>query len=409
MVRRDGKARPGTRAALSSSARLGHRGHNWIDGEHALAESGAWFEGPSADGREVLGRWPRSGADDLGRALAAARHAESSWRDLGVTRRHDILREAAACLLDAPDPDDTARRALGFSDDEFEAHLDRLDSALREGLALDSAAASMLARSSLGARDGPCLLAPTWSSGWHAPARAALFALRAGRPVVFAADGRLPGVGDALQHAFEHLPRGVFGLLHDDGRTVVRAACERGDLASALVGAERLGSDPWSGSHVEIVRGRRTTVVVDPAQDIDARVERIVDAWIGRARALSGARSGQVGRVFVPERTFSRFSKCLLEHLASSTDAARPLPLAVRAQSEVLESAAALGLDEGTTAILTGFESDASDFPVVLTNVEPTMRVARHAAPCGLLLLLRAHDVRSAHAAALRLDQEFRS
>ncbi len=393
------------RAALPSRDCLASRGHNWIDGGEAEAASGTYFELTGADGRASLGRWPRSGEPDLDLALDAARAAESGWRALGLGARHDALREVADRLLDAPDPDTGARRALGFTDAEFAVHVRGLDVAAAEGLS----SRSPLARGPLGARDGPCLLAPTWSSGWHAPLRTLLYALRAGRPVILAPDGRLPCVGDALRAALAELPRGVFQVLHDDGRTLVRAGALRRDLPTMVVGAERLDADFAGAPHVEIARPRRTTVVVDPAQPLEDQVRRLLDSAIGRARALSGSRSGQVGRVIASDRIFSKVNELVLQQIESSAEAARPLAIAAVSQASALEAALALGLDEGATAVLTGLGGPHRLFPVIFTNVEPAWRIARQNTPCALLLLLRAHDLRSAHAAAARLDQEVRS
>lgn len=384
---------------------MASRGHNWVDGALVESASGAWFELAAADGRGSLGRWPRSAEEDLDVALAAARLAEPAWRDLGLGARHEALSRAADALLAAPDPSGTARRALGFEHDELERHLHGFGAVLADGLKSGGA----LARGPIGARDGPCLLAPAWSSGWHAPARAVLFALRAGRPVILAPDGRLPCIGDAFRCALAELPPGVFQMLHDDGRTLARAATLRADLPTAVIGAERLDADFAGAAHVEVARPRRTSAVVDPSQELEPQVRRILDAAIGRARALSGSRPGQVGRVIVPERIFSRVGEHVLRELESSHDAAFPLPTAARAQAAVLEAALALGLDEGATAVLTGLGGSHRLFPVVFTNVEPAMRVARQDTPCGVLHLVRAVDLRSAHAAAARLDREVRS
>jgi len=384
---------------------LASRGHNWIDGETAEAASGTWFELSAASGRSSLGRWPRSGDLDLELALHAARAAEPAWRGVGLGARHDAASTAAESLLAAPDPDGNARRALGFSDAEFDLHLRGLEAVVAEALSPHSP----LARGPLGARDGPCLLAPAWSSGWHAPLRTSLYALRAGRPVIFAPDGRLPSIGDALRAAFAGLPPGVFQVLHDDGRTLVRAALARRDLPSMVAGAERLDADFAGASHVEIAHPRRTTFVVDPVQPLEDQVRRLLDSAFGRARALSGSRSGQVGRVIAIDRIYSRVNELVLEQIESSIDAARPLPTAAVSQTSALEDALELGLDEGATAVITGVGGPYRLFPLVFTNVEPAWRVARQNTPCALLLLMRAHDLRSAHAAALRLDQEVRS
>ncbi len=380
------------------------RGHNWIDGEARESVSGAWYELSEADSQGDLGRWPRSNGDDLELALDAARAAEPAWRELGTGAREDRLRACAADFVDAPDPDGLGARALGLDEEEARDHRDGLAYAVDAALT----GAPDLARGTLGAREGPCLLAPSWAATWDAPARAAFFALRAGRPVILAPDGSLPVVGDALRRALADLPPGVFQVLHDDGRTLVRASLDvpSSRLSSVVVAQERSGPVAERAAHVEVVPPRRSSRVVDPDLDLRHEAQRVIDDAIGRARALSGSRPGQVGRVLVPERAFSRFGELLLEELESSAAAASPLESALRAQRTALENAFALGLDEGATAVFTGPGREHRLFPVVFTNVERGMRIARLAGPCGLLLLLRAHDLRAAHAAALRLDQE---
>jgi len=392
------------RAPWSAPDRLPLRGHNWIDGETREAVAGGWYELSEADGRADLGRWPRSNAEDLELALDAAHSAERAWRAMGAGAREDRLRACAADFVDAPDPDGLGARALGLDDHEARDHLDGLATAVEEALA----GAPDLARGTLGAREGPCLLAPSWAATWHAPARAVFFALRAGRPVLLAPDGRLPVVGDALRRALADLPPGVFQVLHDDGRTLLRAALEAppSRVSSLVLAQERAGPLPEPAAHVEVVPPRRASRVVDPTRDLRHEAQDVIDGAIGRARALSGSRPGHVGRVLVPERAFSRFGELLLEELESSADTASPLESARRAQRAMLENAFALGLDEGATAVFTGPAREHRAFPVVFTNVERGMRIARLGSPCALLLLMRAHDLRAAHAAALRLDQE---
>lgn len=321
---------------------------------------------------------------------------------MGAGARVDLLERAADALLDAPDPDLTVSRAIGFEGRELDLHLAGLDAAVDEGLD----GAPSLARGPLGAREGPCVLAPSWASGWHAPSRAVLFALRAGRPVVFAPDGRTAGLGDAFHAAFAHLPPGVFQVLHDDGRTLVRAAATAAHATTVVVGEDRIDADHVRAAHVVVARTRRSTAILETVHDVEHEVARILDASLGRSRALSGSRSGQIGRLIVHERAFSRVNEVVLEHLETSIDVSRPLGLAVTAQATALESALGLGLDEGATALLAGRADRRSLFPLVFTNVEPTMRIARSHRALGLLLLLRARDLRAAQVMAARFDRE---
>ncbi|MBL8862038.1 MAG: aldehyde dehydrogenase family protein [Planctomycetes bacterium] len=381
------------------------RGTNWIEGAEVPARRGAWYE-PAAEGGGPAGvRRPRSTVEDLDLALGAAAGAERAWRAQGRAARCALLEHAAARLLDTPDPGDAARRALGFEGPELAEHLAGLEQALADGLGT----APALARGPLGAREGACLLAPAWAATWLAPARAAWFALAAGRPVILAPDGRLPSIGDAFREALRDLPPGVFGVLHDDGRTLVRAAEAHARLPTLVASAERLDDAAERAAHVVVAPARRATLVVDPGADLEAQAQRAVRDAIGRARALSGSRSGQVGRVVVPERAFSRVEELVLGHLETLPDAARPLCIARAAQDQALDDALALGLDEGATAILAGRDAQVAPFPLLFTNVEPGMRVAQLARPLGLVALLRARDLRAAHALAARLDREVRS
>jgi acyl-CoA reductase-like NAD-dependent aldehyde dehydrogenase len=253
------------------------------------------------------------------------------------------------------------------------------------------------------------VLVPSWSATWHAPARAAFFALLAGRPVVLAPDGRAAAVGDALRDAGRDLPPGVLAVLHDDGRTLARAALAARHAATVVVAAERLDPLAVSAPHVVVAHARRRSAVVDPGQDVAAQVERALDLALGRARALSGSRGGCVGRLIVPARHYARVCDLALSGVERSSDARRPLPVALATQADRLASCLSLGLGEGATALVAGLLDGGAPFPLLFANVEPAMRLAQDPLPCAALLLLRARDLRAAHALAGRLDREVRS
>ncbi len=380
-------------------------GHNWIDGRAVPAAAGGWYE-IDVDGAP-LGRWPRSCARDLAQACAAARAAEAGWRGLGATARRTRLAPAAAALLAQPDPGGAASRVLEFGAAELARHLEDLEEALGDALerALD------LDRSALGARDGPCLLAPAWSETWRDPARRVFYALRAGRPVLFVPDPELPMVGDALARALADLPPGVFQVLHDDGRTLLRAARGDGGLASLHPAGERVAGDaPLAAdgdprAPFEERRAlRRGVHAVTADVDLAEQAYAVVERCVGRTHALSGSRPGQVGRVLCAARIFARFSAALLAELDRHADVARPLAIARRTQAATLEHAFALGLDEGATAIFTGPLREHRLFPVVFTNVEPRMGLARLARPCALLCLVRIPHGADPRAVLARLD-----
>ncbi|HXH97145.1 MAG TPA: aldehyde dehydrogenase family protein, partial [Gaiellaceae bacterium] len=71
---------------------------NFIGGEWADAASGETFESTSPANGETIGVFPRSGADDVDRAVAAAKEAFAEWRLVPAPKRGEILFRLAHVL-----------------------------------------------------------------------------------------------------------------------------------------------------------------------------------------------------------------------------------------------------------------------------------------------------------------------
>jgi aldehyde dehydrogenase (NAD+) len=86
-----------TTAAASNGKKSGARASvktysNYIGGEWVPAASGEYFENLNpADTRDCIGRFPVSNADDVERAVAAAKSAAEGWRRIPAPRRAEIL------------------------------------------------------------------------------------------------------------------------------------------------------------------------------------------------------------------------------------------------------------------------------------------------------------------------------
>jgi aldehyde dehydrogenase (NAD+) len=66
--------------------------YNYIGGEWVKSSSGEWFENVNpADSRDVVGRFPLSNADDVNRAVAAAKSAAKRWKKTPAPKRAEIL------------------------------------------------------------------------------------------------------------------------------------------------------------------------------------------------------------------------------------------------------------------------------------------------------------------------------
>src|SRR4051794_21282212 len=64
---------------------------NFIGGEWVDAVSGETFESTSPANGETIGVFPRSGAEDVDRAVAVAKEAFAEWRLVPAPKRGEIL------------------------------------------------------------------------------------------------------------------------------------------------------------------------------------------------------------------------------------------------------------------------------------------------------------------------------
>src|SRR5207248_7193747 len=76
---------------------------NYIDGEWVDAASGATFESTSPANGETIGVFPKSGPEDVDRAVAAAKAAFEEWRLVPAPRRGEVLFRFAQLLAEHKD------------------------------------------------------------------------------------------------------------------------------------------------------------------------------------------------------------------------------------------------------------------------------------------------------------------
>src|SRR3982751_483058 len=73
---------------------------NFIGGEWVDAASGETFESVGPATGETIGVFPKSGPEDVDRAVAAARAAFEEWRLVPAPRRGEILFRFGRLLID---------------------------------------------------------------------------------------------------------------------------------------------------------------------------------------------------------------------------------------------------------------------------------------------------------------------
>ena len=378
----------------------------WIAGAWCEARSGASFEttAPGSAG-PPLGRWPRSGVEDLADALRAAGDALGPWGALGRAGRLEALGRALGALELAGARGELARAlgpALGAAPELAQSLV--WEELLRAREALE------LARDGGPEAAGLGVFALHWSDRAGLGLARLLGRLAGGACVALVADGRLPQAGVALARAFEaaDLPRGALALLVDDGRSLRRAARRDGRLAFArecAAPSERLGvgeNGPADWVRVPLVSA---TAVVLAGDDPEAAAEDVLERALGPSRTLFGQFPGSVGRVLCERRVFSRFTAALLARLDAD-----PRWGEVRAPVEEdlardVQEAWGLGLDEGAAPIFGEPPAlpGAGVAPLVFTNVDPYGRLIDLDRPLPLLRLARADSDEEAREHARRL------
>ena len=76
---------------------------NFIGGEWVDAASGETFESVSPANGDTIGAFPRSSAEDVDRAVAAAKAAFEDWRLVPAPERAQVLYRFANLLIDQKD------------------------------------------------------------------------------------------------------------------------------------------------------------------------------------------------------------------------------------------------------------------------------------------------------------------
>jgi acyl-CoA reductase-like NAD-dependent aldehyde dehydrogenase len=253
--------------------------------------------------------------------------------------------------------------------------------------------------------------------------------LVAGRTVLLLSDPHAPELAARVALAFADagLPPDALALVHDDSGACLEAAARDERISSFHVSGpasvvrpleRRLAArrKPEFGAGLDdthrlhVLRNRAHVVTRD--EDITSAATAVIHGAFGRGSALSGQAPHSIGRVLCHERVFSHFTAELLAQLAASRDAREPLALLERELVDDARRMYELGLDEGATPIFTAAESMGADarfhFPVVFTNVEEHMRLARVSRPAPVLRLMRCASDERAHAFAAELDSAHR-
>ena len=376
---------------------------NFVGGEWVDAASGETFESRSPADGELIGVFPRSGAADVDRAVAAAREAYEDWRLVPAPKRGEILYRFAQLLVERKDEvTDLMTHEMGKvapeAGGDVQEAIDMSYYMGGEGRRLfgQTTPSELRDKFNMSVRMpiGVVGAITPWNFPIAIPSWKIAPALVAGNTVVFKPATDTPALGQRFVELLDEagVPKGVVNIVHGGGGAVGDRLVRHPDVpVITLTGSRDTGVTVMQNAaenlkriHLEL--GGKNAIIVLEDADLDLAVDGIVWSAFG----TSGQRCTAASRVIVHEQVLGELSSRLVAAVEKLTlgpgweDGTDVGPVINRAALDKIHSYTQIGVDEGAT-LLTGGEiaSDgdlAKGFyyrPTLFGDVEPEMRIAQ--------------------------------
>jgi alpha-ketoglutaric semialdehyde dehydrogenase len=376
---------------------------NYIGGEWVDAASGETFESTSPANGEAIGTFPRSSAEDVDRAVAAAKAAYEQWRLVPAPRRGEILFRFAQLLSDQKeDLSQLMAREMGKVLPEARGDVqEAIDMAYYMGgegrrLFGQTTPSELPDKFNMSVRQpiGVVGVITPWNFPIAIPSWKILPALVCGNTVVFKPATDTPTLGERFVELLVDagVPSGVVNVVHGGGGEVGNAIVTHPDVpVITLTGSRETGVQVTKDAadrlkHVHLELGGKNAIIVLDDADLDLAVEGILWSAFG----TSGQRCTAASRVIAPEATYDELASRLVGEAEKlrlgvgweeDTDVG---PVINQAALEKIHSYTGIGKDEGAT-LLTGGEVASGDGldkgfyyrPTIFGDVDPEMRIAQ--------------------------------
>jgi alpha-ketoglutaric semialdehyde dehydrogenase len=391
---------------------------NYIGGEWVDAASGETFESVSPADGEILGTFPKSSAEDVDRAVAAAKEAYGEWRLVPAPERGNMLYRFAQLLIDAKDDlTDLMTHEMGKVGPEAGGDVqEAIDMTLYmagEGRRLFGQTTpselrdkfNMTVRMPIGVVG---VITP-WNFPIAIPSWKIAPALVSGNTIVFKPATDTPLLGERFVELLTEagVPSGVVNIVHGGGGAVGDRLVRHPDVrvitltGSRETGVEVLRNAADGLKHVHLELGGKNAIIVLDDADVELAVEGILWSAFG----TSGQRCTAASRVIVQEGVYEALQSQLVsaaERLRlgfgweDDTDVG---PVINKRALEKIDSYTQIGKDEGAK-LLTGGEVasgnglDGGHYyrPTIFGDVEPAMRIAQEEIFGPTTALIRVRD-----------------
>jgi alpha-ketoglutaric semialdehyde dehydrogenase len=376
---------------------------NYVGGEWVDAASGETFESVNPANGETIGVFPRSAAEDVDRAVAAAKSAYEEWRLVPAPRRGEILYRFANLLMEEKE-ELTNLMAHEMGKVKAEAGGDvqeAIDMSLYmagEGRRLfgQTTPSELRDKFNMSVRMpiGVVGVITPWNFPIAIPSWKIAPALVAGNTIVFKPATDTPLLGERFVQLLDEagLPKGVVNIVHGGGGAVGDRLVRHPDVpVITLTGSRETGVEVMRNAadglkHVHLELGGKNAIIVLDDADLDLAVDGVIWSAFG----TSGQRCTAASRVIVQRGVYDELQSRLVaaaEKLrlgAGWEDGTDVGPVINRRALEKVHSYTGIGKDEGAK-LLTGGEAasgngfDKGNFyrPTIFGDVDPQMRIAQ--------------------------------
>jgi alpha-ketoglutaric semialdehyde dehydrogenase len=376
---------------------------NYIGGEWVDAAGGETFESVSPADGGTMGTFPRSGPEDVDRAVEAAKAAYAEWRLVPAPKRGEILFRFGQLL--AEQKDDLAQlmtremgKVLPEAGGDVQEAIDMSFYMAGEGRRLfgQTTPSELRDKFNMSVRMpiGVVGAITPWNFPIAIPSWKVLPALVCGNTVVFKPATDTPLLGERFVELLHEagLPAGVLNVVHGGGGAVGDRLVRHRDVpVITITGSRETGVTVMTNAaenlkHVHLELGGKNAIIVLDDADLDLSVDGIVWSAFG----TSGQRCTAASRVIVQRGVYDELQARLVAAAEKlrlgfgwepETDVG---PVINEAALEKIHSYTKIGKDEGAR-LLTGGEVATGDGldkgfyyrPTIFGDVEPGMRIAQ--------------------------------
>ena len=375
---------------------------NFIGGQWVAPATGAYFENRNpADRDDIIGCFPRSGPDDVARAVASAQRGFAHWSKTPAPARGEVLHRVGDLLVERKD---TIARAMTR---EMGKVLAETRGDVQEGI--DTAHYAHTEGRRLFGRTVPSELRNKWAMSFRRPIGVAglitpfnfplaiptwkMFpALLCGNAVIFKPAEDVPHTAHLLVELLLEagLPPEVVQLVHGEGSVVGRAMVEHPDVpVISFTGSTETGAiigATCGRMHKRLsleMGGKNAMIVMDDA-DLDLALEGVLWGAFG----TTGQRCTATSRLIVHERVHDRLLQMLCDRAArlrlgpGLDERTEVGPLINEDALQKVEYYVGVARQDGARVLIGGERATGAGLergwfyqPTVVTAVAPGMRV----------------------------------